>query len=226
MNSNKVLLDRVNFLLELANQSLSTKYHTEDSLFYHYWVTNESFKKFESASLSFISELFGVNHPYYSSFKESVNKPKPDSVESGKGIMESIKIEIEMGWLTTVKGLVSAEIFNDFLETAEYLMDQKYKDAAAVITGSTLEEHLRQLCRKNKIPDNDMKNGKSVPKKADTLNNELAVSGIYNKLDQKNITAWLDLRNKAAHGHYSEYKDEQVVIMLKGVIEFMTRIAI
>ncbi len=34
---------------------------------------------------------------------------------------------------------------------AEYLLKEGYKDPAAVITGSTLEEHLRKLCIKNGI---------------------------------------------------------------------------
>ncbi len=41
------------------------------------------------------------------------------------------------------------------------------------------------------------------------MNNELAAFGAYNKLDQKNVTAWLDLRNKAAHAQYHEYTAEQ-----------------
>ena len=44
-----------------------------------------------------------------------------------------------------------------------------------------------------------------------------------NKLDQKNVTAWLDLRNKAAHGNYGEYNQQQVEFMLHAVTEFMTR---
>jgi hypothetical protein len=223
MNTNKILLERVDYLIDLSLKSLKTKYTTEDSLFYHHWVSSESFKEFETASLSFILNLYGENHPYYIRFKDTVNKSKPELVEAGKGILNSIKTEIEKGWLTTVKGLVSAEIFTDFLETAEYLLEQNYKDPAAVIVGSTLEEHLRQLCKKNNIPVEETKSGKTLPKKADSLNNELYTAGIYNKLDQKNITAWLDLRNKAAHGHYGDYKHEQVENMLKGIMEFMTR---
>lgn len=202
---------------------MDTRYNTEDSFFVHYWVSSESFQEFETASLSFILNLYGENHPYYTRFKETVSRHKPNDVEAGRGILNSIKTEIEKGWLTTVKGLVSAEIFSDFLETAEYLLEQRYKDPAAVIVGSTLEEHLRQLCRKNNISVEDLKGGKLIPKRADSLNNDLYAANIYNKLDQKNITAWLDLRNQAAHGHYSEYKQEQVDNMLKGVMEFMTR---
>ena len=47
--------------------------------------------------------------------------------------------------------------------------------------------------------------------------------GVYSKLDQKNVTAWLDLRNKAAHGKYAEYQIEQVALMLDGVRNFVTR---
>ena len=35
---------------------------------------------------------------------------------------------------------------------------------------------------------------------------------VYNKLDQKSVTSWLDLKNKAAHEKYSEYTKDQVVL--------------
>ena len=44
-------------------------------------------------------------------------------------------------------------------------------------------------------------------------------------MDQKKITAWLDLRNKAAHGKYGEYNTDQVRQMLLGVTEFMARVS-
>jgi hypothetical protein len=93
--------------------------------------------------------------------------------------------------------------------------------------GSILEEHLRQLCRKNSIiVEYPNHNGVLVPKKADVMNADLAKTNIYNKLDQKNVTAWLDLRNKAAHGKYTEYTKEQVELMLQGIANFITRISL
>lgn len=55
------------------------------------------------------------------------------------------------------------------------------------------------------------------------MNAELAKVNVYSKLDLKNVTAWLDLRNKAAHGKYAEYTDSQVDLMLRGVSNFMAR---
>jgi hypothetical protein len=62
------------------------------------------------------------------------------------------------------------------------------------------------------------------PKTADLLNAELAKADVYNRLDQKQITARLDLRNNAAHGHYDQNDIAQVRGMLSGVRNFMTRV--
>ena len=127
----------------------------------------------------------------------------------------------------TVKGLVAAELFADFLEMADHLLEQDYKDPAAVIIGSVLEEHLRQLCNANSISiEFENNKGILIPKNADRLNSDLAKEDVYSKLDQKAVTMWLDLRNKAAHGKYDEYTLEQVTNMYSGITEFMARLSI
>ena len=110
---------------------------------------------------------------------------------------------------------------------ADHLLQQGYKDPAAVIIGSVLEEHLRQLCNANSI-STEFKNNKGIliPKKADRLNSDLVKENVYSKLDQKAVTMWLDLRNKAAHGKYDEYTSEQVTNMYSGITEFMARMSI
>jgi len=37
------------------------------------------------------------------------------------------------------------------------------------------------------------------------MNADLAKVKVYGILEQKNVTAWLDLRNRAAHGKYLEF---------------------
>jgi hypothetical protein len=106
---------------------------------------------------------------------------------------------------------------------AQHLLDEGYEDAAAVIAGSSLEAHLKQLCQKNNIDTETTVSSRIEPKKADLINSELTKAEAYTKLDQKSITAWLDLRNKAAHGKYEEYSKEQVSIMISGIRGFLTR---
>ncbi len=86
-----------------------------------------------------------------------------------------------------------------------------------------LEAHLRNLCVRNQVPTLVGTKQGDRPKKADQMNNDLASCDAYGKLDQKNVTAWLDLRNKAAHGEYDEYNKEQVQLMLMGARGFIGR---
>lgn len=213
---------RVDQLIERANEVLNSEFKVDN----HRFVDNELFHSFSSGSRSFLESTFGKDHAYFKEFESSVNNATPHSAKAGLGILVAVRDEMAGGWIDSAKGLVSAEIFADFLEMADHLLEEKYKDAAAVITGSVLEEHLRQLCQKNGIDVEFVNNGKVKPKKADLLNADLAKNAVYNKLDQKNVTAWLDLRNKAAHGKYNEYSIEQVALMLQGVSDFMVRVAI
>jgi hypothetical protein len=134
-----------------------------------------------------------------------------DRVNSLVGVIRSLHTDLKAGYLKTMNELIRGELFGDFLEMAEHLADQGYKDAAAVIAGSTLEAHLRSLCEGATISA-ETPEGKS--KKTDTLNAELAKAEKYSKLDQKSVTSWLDLRNNAAHGHYDKYTKEQVIFMI------------
>jgi hypothetical protein len=139
------------------------------------------------------------------------------------GVVEALLSDVKAGYLGTVAELIHGEVFGDFLEMAEHLLDGGYKDAAAVIAGATLESHLRRMCQKNAIPLEVSTTTGFRPRKADQMNSDLTSIGIYSKLDQKNVTAWLDLRNKAAHGKFSEYQKEQVSLLIAGVRDFITR---
>ena len=59
--------------------------------------------------------------------------------------------------------------------------------------------------------------------KADRLNAELAKRKKYQANEQKQITAWLGIRNDAAHGDYDKYSKEQVVLMVAGIRDFIAR---
>lgn len=139
------------------------------------------------------------------------------------GVLKGLHQDLNAGYLKSLSELIRADIFSKYIDMAKYLFEEGYKDPAAVIAGSTLEEHLRKLCIKNGITIEMMSNDKLRPKKADTMNSDLTKQKIYSKLDQKSVTAWLGLRNQAAHGKYSEYDDNQVKLMMMGVRDFIVR---
>ena len=135
------------------------------------------------------------------------------------GVIKALRSDLAAGHLQTLIELVHAAAFADFMEMAKQLQQSGYKDAAAVICGSTLESHLRELCKKTAIATEV--NGK--PKKADRMNTDLAKATAYSPLDQKNVTAWLGLRNKAAHGEYDAYDHGQVDNLIADVAQFIAR---
>jgi hypothetical protein len=139
------------------------------------------------------------------------------------GVVESLLADTQAGYLDTLAELLHAEVFGDLIEMAQHLLDEGYKDPAAVIVGGALEAHLRRLCERNSVEIESASDRGVRPKKADQINSELAAASVYSKLDQKNVTAWLDLRNRAAHGRFDEYSREQVLLFLSGVRDFITR---
>jgi hypothetical protein len=187
------------------------------------WVDTGRMNGLRAASLSFLKSVFGEQHPYFLQFTERVNGSDPSDLDSAESLLREAREEIEGGWLRKVKSLLAAEIFADFTEMAAHLLEEGFHDAAAVIAGSTLEEHLRQLAISAGVSVTVTSRADVLPKKADRLNNDLVAANVYGKLDQKSVTAWLDLRNKAAHGKYKEYTREQVALMHQGVLDFMTR---
>jgi hypothetical protein len=55
------------------------------------------------------------------------------------------------------------------------------------------------------------------------INDELYSNTTYSKLDHKNITAWIEIRNNAAHAHWDAYTDKNVEKMLMRVRDFILR---
>jgi hypothetical protein len=138
------------------------------------------------------------------------------------GIVTALKSDLKNDYLKSFSDIVQSEIFSDYLEMAEHLLSEGYKDPSAVLVGSTLEVHLRELCVSNGIDIETQNNkGNLVPKKADLMNSDLAKASIYSLAYQKQIIAWLGIRNSAAHGKYSEYKTEEVSLMLQGIRQFI-----
>jgi len=149
----------------------------------------------------------------------------PFSIERGEGILIALRDDYSAGYLKTIQELIHADVFSDFLDRADYLLKGGYKDPAAVIAGSVLEEHLRKLCIKNGISVTfPNAKGDVQPKKADTMNADLARDEVvYSKIDQQAVTSWLALRNAAAHGKYDEYTSEQIVLLVQGIRNFLNR---
>lgn len=166
-----------------------------------------------------IKKLYGESSQHYQNYNRAILVDSFYVIHSGwfghisqlHGIAMTIKHDVENDLIGSIKGLLQAEIFANFLEIGEHLLEEGYKDAAAVTIGAVLEDGLRELCKKNEI---SIIKPNGAPMTIEPLNAELAKNGIYSKLVQKQVTSYAHIRNKSAHGQYEEYDKAQVGMML------------
>lgn len=188
-------------------------------------LSGDDIHRIITQSRAAIIRIAGNTSPYAGQAADifSINNWPCTKMRNLVGVVEALKQDLEAGYMQTTEELIHGELFSDFLEMACHLLDEGYKDPAAVVGGASLEGHLRQLAKRLTIETTVSTASAIRPKKAESLNVEIAKTTAYSILDQKNVTAWLDLRNKAAHGHYTTYTAEQVAIMLAGIRDFITR---
>jgi hypothetical protein len=128
------------------------------------------------------------------------------------------------GHLWSLKERVHADLFDDYLEMSIHLLSDGYITAAAVIAGTTLEEHLRKLCQKNDIGVATIKrDGSSGAKKASVMNDELVKAEVIQKAEGRLSQAWIDIRNDCAHNLSTDYESKQIQQMIDGIREFTVR---
>lgn len=172
-----------------------------------------------------IRRLYGTDSQYYHNLQKVLNTENFTLIIKGRsrhvselvGILKGIQHDIKSGLLSDLRRLLHAEIFADFLDMSEHLLEEGYKDAAAVLLGAVLEDSLRKLAGGHGV-STTAANGKYLT--IDPLNVALAKKGIYGSLVQKQVTTWANLRNDAAHGHFTKYDTAQVKQMLLFVQKF------
>lgn len=126
-------------------------------------------------------------------------------------ILKAAREDYVGGYLFTFRALVKAEVLDDALIQAEALLHSKFKDPACILIGVALEVTIKELTRQAGLSEG----------KLERMNADLCKAGKYNLAKQKQITAWADLRNKAAHGDWTEYSQEDIGDMFSGVQRFI-----
>lgn len=220
MNSaTQKLIERADQLLTKAQSVVTTQIDNTPS--YAHSTSNDSypvdstlFHEWKNNAQNFILMVCGQDSPYYQNFIKEVKNAFVYQLHHGIGILKALKEDLELGYLTRVKDLVNAEIFTDFIEMAQHLLDNNYKDPAASLTGAVLENGLRQIAQKHSIK---VKSGDDIG----SLNTRLADKEIYNRLMQKQVQAWKAIRDSADHGIFGDYKPKDVRAMLEGVQRFL-----
>lgn len=170
-------------------------------------------KGWGTSVLSLLRQAFGSESVHTQQFEGAFTNFNGylSSFRTLYAIFASAKEDYEGGYIFNLRGLVKAEVLSDALEQAEVLLMSGYKDPACVLTGVSLEIAVKELASRHSVPVG----------KLDKMNADLCKAGAYNIAKQKQLTAWADLRNKAAHGDWSTYSAEDIRDMHAGVLRFL-----
>lgn len=179
----------------------------------YFKIPYPAFARWGTSVLSLLQRSFGEESIQYTNFHELYKSFREweSEFENCKAIFLSAKEDYEGGYLFNFRSLVKAEVLDDAFEQAKELLASGYKDPACILAGVSLEVALKDLCSRQGIAIG----------KLDKMNTELTKANVYNLAKQKQITAWADLRNKAAHGDWTAYTGADVEDMIKGIERFV-----
>jgi hypothetical protein len=175
----------------------------------YFKIPSAPFREWATNVLNLIQRTFGEDSVHYRHFNEQY--AGFDEFESGflncRSIFAAAKEDYEGGYLFDVRALVKAEVLSDALSQAKELLDAGYKDPACILARVALEATLKELSGKHGIPHG----------KLDRMNADLCKAGAYNMAKHKQITAWAEVGNKAAHGEWGTYTANDARAMVDGV---------
>jgi hypothetical protein len=189
-------------------------------------LSGASFDTLKTKFLSLLQLLAGGSgyiHDMMEDVRQLLNTPS--GVNSLVGKIRGLKDDYENGMLTSIIAEIEAGVAADYLGQAEQLLEEgqpgKFDHVpAAVLSGAILEDALRRLCQRQAPPIVVVKPDGS-PKTLNPLIDNLKKASVFNELKAKQLRAWADIRNAAAHGEFGQFNRQDVEQMVSGIGNFL-----
>jgi hypothetical protein len=175
----------------------------------YYIVPSELYKEWATNVLNLLQRTFRESSIHYQNFAAHYGSfdGSESSFHDSYGIFKAAREDYEGGYLFNICTLAKAEVLADAMTQAKELLHAGYKDPACILARVSLESALKDLVRKFDIAEG----------KLDRMNAELCKAGAFNMAKQKQITAWAEIGNKAAHGDWGQYTEHDAAAMITGV---------
>lgn len=191
-----------------------------------YRVDAPRFVKWKTNCVSLLDAIIPHNHLHRTtigSFQKHVIGYK--NLDWAIGVLNGIAEDFDRNLLTTSIAEIEYEVSCDYLDEAKRLLNgQGIPDSnittAAVLTGIALERRLRRLWMDhNAATETGDKN-----KRLGTLIDELKRANIVNETKAKQLRAWADIRNHAAHGDQDQFTIKDLKHMVDGARDFLAEL--
>lgn len=189
-------------------------------------IDREKFFEWRTNAINLVHHALPPTNLHFDEAKKWVEFTFADYIVAGiTAMLRGIRSDLAGGYLTSLAVHVEAEIAGDYLGQAERLLGEggsgQYDHVpAAVLGGAVLEKFLRALCERQQ-PLIPLVSPEGKPKTMNPLIDDLKKAGVFSELVAKQLRAWTDIRNAAAHGNFTEFNREQVRAMLDGITRFL-----
>jgi hypothetical protein len=125
-----------------------------------------------------------------------------EAVGQAAEVLLNLARDLDAGLVNGIVAAAQAEIFDDFLDHADYYLSGKRKEQAGVIAGVVFEDSIRRLSRKQGAPE--------AGQKLDALISSLATAGSLSQIQAKRARAAASLRTSATHAQWEEFDPSDV----------------
>jgi hypothetical protein len=175
----------------------------------YYKVPSDMYKEWATNALNLIHRTFGESSIHYKNLAHqySTFNGWVSDFNDSFGVFRAAREDFEGGYLFNIRTLAKAEVLSDAISQAKELLASGYKDPACILARVSLESTLKDLASRHGVNEG----------KLDRMNADLTKAGAYNMAKQKQITAWAEIGNKAAHGEWTHYTEQDAIAMVAGV---------
>jgi hypothetical protein len=152
-------------------------------------------------------------------------QPTYEALQEAVSMLRGIKDDLDKGFLDDLTTRIEAEIAADYMGQAAHLLGEGHRGKfdhvpAAVLAGAVLEKVLHTICDQQEPPI-PLKGPKGEFKSLAPLVDAMKKAGVFNEAKAKQLRAWADLRNLAAHGEFHQFKHGDVDAMISGINGFL-----
>lgn len=213
MQLEKIIQQRLVELIAKADAILRARTSSDFRGRAIYHVSKAEVAGWSTSVLSLLQKTFTESGSHFQSFQAAYKNFNGYESEFTPlaAILAAAKEDFEGGYLFNLTGLAKAEVLGDALEQARSFLKSGFKDAACVVIGVALETTLKEISLHHSLPIASLED----------MNVALRKNDIYNLTKQQQVTAWIALRNKGAHGAWTAYSAADISDMHSGVNRFV-----
>lgn len=137
-----------------------------------------------------------------------------EGVAEFSAVLRNLLRDADAGLLASVTDQARAETFDVFLDHAAAYVADSRKNEAGVIAGVVFEDSLRRVCRKQSVPEKNIK--------LDQLISELTTKGSLSPVKAKRARVAAHVRTKASHAQWDEFDMSDVEATIVFTRELIT----